>query len=118
MNRAPADHHPRGKNINKMNNTAEDKTVAIVSYITLIGWIIALILNSNQKTKLGAFHLRQTLGLYITGMILWWIPAVGWILNIIVFIFWLIGLINATQGEAKPVPIIGDFYQELFKGIG
>jgi uncharacterized membrane protein len=101
-----------------MNTTTEDKTVAIVSYITFIGWIIALVLNSNQKTKLGAFHLRQTLGLYITGMILWWIPVVGWILNIVVFIFWLIGLINATQGEVKPVPIVGDFYQELFKGIG
>lgn len=101
-----------------MNNTSEDKTVAIVSYITFIGWIVALVLNSNQKTELGAFHLRQSLGLFITGMILWWIPVVGWILNVVVFIFWLIGLINAIQGESKPVPLVGDFYQNLFKGIG
>lgn len=101
-----------------MSNSTEDKTVAIVSYITFIGWIIALVLNSNQKTDLGAFHLRQALGLFITGMILWWIPVIGWILNIVVFIFWLIGLINAIQGETKPVPIVGDFYQNLFKGIG
>ncbi len=101
-----------------MNNTSEDKTVAIVSYITLIGWIVAFVLHNNNKTALGAFHLRQSLGLFITGIILWWIPVIGWILNIIVFIFWLIGLINATQGETKPVPIIGEFYQDLFKGIG
>lgn len=101
-----------------MNNSTEDKTVAIVSYITFIGWIIALILNSNQKTDLGAFHLRQALGLFITGMILWWIPVVGWVLNIVVFIFWLIGLINAIQGEKKPVPLVGDLYQDIFKGIG
>lgn len=101
-----------------MNTTSEDKTIAIVSYITFIGWIIALILHSNQKTTLGTFHLRQSLGLYITGMILWWIPVIGWILNIVVFVFWLIGLINAIQGEAKPVPIVGVIYQDLFKGIG
>lgn len=101
-----------------MNNTTEDKTIAIVCYITLIGWIIALVLQSNQKTVLGAFHLRQALGLYITGMILWWIPVIGWILNIVVFVFWLIGLINAIQGETKPVPIVGDIYQDIFKGIG
>jgi uncharacterized membrane protein len=100
-----------------MNKSTEDKTVAIVSYITIIGWIIGLVLHSNNKTSLGAFHLRQTLGLYITSIILWWIPIIGWILNIIVFIFWLIGLINAVQGEEKPVPIIGEFYQNIFKGL-
>lgn len=98
--------------------SSEDKTVAIVCYIYFIGWIIALILHNNNKTSLGAFHLRQSLGLFLTSLILWWIPIVGWILNIVVFIFWLIGLINAIQGEEKPVPIVGDLYQDLFKGLG
>jgi len=101
-----------------MNTSTDDKTVAILSYITIIGWIIGLVLQSNNKTSLGAFHLRQTLGLYITWIILWWIPVIGWVLNIIVFIFWLLGLINAVQGEEKPVPIIGEFFQNIFKGIG
>jgi len=96
---------------------AEDKTVAILSYITPIGWIIGLILHSNNKTELGAFHLRQTLGLYILSIILSFIPIIGWILNIVVFIFWLLGLIYAVQGEKKAVPLIGDFIQNLFKGI-
>ena len=99
-----------------MNNTSEDKTVAIVSYITLIGWIVAFVLHNNNKTALGAFHLRQSLGLFITGIILWWIPVIGWILNIIVFIFWLIGLINATQGETKPVLLLGNFTRIYSKG--
>ncbi len=57
-----------------MNATNDDKTVAIISYITLFGWIIATVLHNNNKTELGAFHIRQTLGLYLTGIILWWIP--------------------------------------------
>ncbi|HET7537816.1 MAG TPA: hypothetical protein VFJ90_15260, partial [Candidatus Didemnitutus sp.] len=45
----------------------EDKTVAILSYITLIGFIIALVMHGSNKTKLGAYHLRQTLGFVISG---------------------------------------------------
>ncbi len=93
------------------------KTIAIISYITLIGWIIALIMHSSDKTSLGAFHLRQMLGLMIAAAILPWIPVVGWILSIIIFIFWIMGLVNACQGEAKPLPLIGDFFQNIFSFI-
>ena len=57
----------------------QSKTVAILSYITPIGWVIALILNQSKKTELGSFHIRQALLLMITGIILRWIPVVGWI---------------------------------------
>jgi len=100
-----------------MTDSSEDKTVAILSYITIIGWIVALVLHSNNKTELGAFHLRQGLGLYLTGIVLRWIPIVGWILNIVVFIFWILGLIYAIQGDKKAVPVVGDFYQSIFKGL-
>ena len=100
-----------------MNTQTEDKSAAILSYLFFLGWVIAIIIHSNNKTELGAFHIRQALGLYVTGVILWWIPIVGWILNLVVFVFWLIGLINAISGEKKPVPLVGDFYQDIFKGI-
>jgi hypothetical protein len=64
----------------------EDKTVAIVAYLTLIGFFVALIIHTNKKTKLGAFHLRQMLGFILTGiavvvceMILLFIPFLGWL---------------------------------------
>lgn len=100
-----------------MENIKEDNTVAIVSYITLVGWIVAFVLYGKNKTELGAFHLRQSLGLYLTGIILWWIPIIGWILNVLIFLFWIIGLIYAIQCEKKTVPIAGEFYQSLLKGI-
>mgnify|MGYP006277477799 CR=1 FL=1 len=100
-----------------METQTEDKTVAILSYITWVGWIIAIILHNNQRTELGAFHIRQTLGLYLTAIILWFIPLLGWILNLIVFIFWIVGLVNAINGQKQPVPLVGKLYQDLFKGI-
>ncbi len=93
------------------------KTVAIVSYLTLIGWIIALVLHLGNKTALGAFHLRQMLGLMLTALIFSVIPVVGWMLMLALLLFWALGLVSAIQGQKKPLPLIGDIYQQLFKVV-
>lgn len=100
-----------------MENKTDPKIIAIISYITIIGWVIALLLHQNNRSELGAFHIRQTLGLFLTGLILSFIPIIGWILGIIVFVFWIIGLINAINGEMKPVPVVGKLYQDIFRGM-
>jgi uncharacterized membrane protein len=98
-------------------NNSDAKVVAIISYITLVGWIVAIVLHNNNRSELGAYHLRQSLGLMLTMAVLWFIPVIGWLLNIVLFIFMIIGLIYASQEEQKPVPVVGEFYQNLFKGI-
>ena len=108
----------------------QGKTVGILAYCTLIGFIIALILNGDQsnKSSLGTFHIRQALGIFLTSfsigiasMVLVFIPILGWLVimgaYITVFIFWILGLIAAINGEKKVVPILGVFYQDLFKSI-
>ena len=103
----------------------EDKTVAILSYLTLIGFIVAIVLHGSKKTRLGTFHLRQSLGLLITAIACWvlniilaFIPIIGWITIIIVwlglFALWLMGLISAASGQTKPVPVLGEQYQKWF----
>ena len=106
-------------------SASEDKTVAILSYITLIGFIVAIVIHSNKKTKLGAFHLRQTLGLIISGIVfgvvafvLAFIPILGWLAIVAIwlgfFVLWLLGLIGAATGQLKPVPVLGASYQKWF----
>lgn len=103
--------------------TDNGKTVAIIAYITLVGWIIALIMNNGNKTALGSFHIRQSLGIMCVGVILAFISGIIgiWILSTIInlslLVFWLLGLISAVQGEMKPVPVLGEQFQEWFKGI-
>lgn len=91
----------------------EDKTVAILSYITLIGFIAAIVINSNKKTQLGAFHLRQTLGIFICTLPII-IPFLGWIWAVFVFVMWIMGLLSAIKGEMKPVPLLGPLFQKWF----
>lgn len=103
----------------------EDRTVAILSYITLIGFIVAIVIHSNKKTDLGAFHLRQVLGLIVCSVafgvcaiVLAFIPILGWILImagwIALLVFVVMGFIAAATGQKKPVPLIGDKFQLWF----
>jgi uncharacterized membrane protein len=103
----------------------EDKTVAIVAYLTLIGFIVAIIIHSNKKTKLGAFHLRQMLGFILTWVavvvcqfILIFIPILGWLAILVLWcsllVLWVLGLIAAINGQMTPMPVVGPLYQKWF----
>ena len=43
----------------------DGKTKAIIAHIYWIGWVIALIINSNQKDEISSFYLRQFLGIFL-----------------------------------------------------
>jgi uncharacterized membrane protein len=111
------------------SNADSGKTIAILSYITLIGWIVALVMHGSNKTSLGAYHLRQSLGLVVIAIAsmviripLLFIPYIGWLLSMLIgvglLIFWIMGLISAVNGEEKPLPIIGKPFQKWFASIG
>jgi len=110
----------------------DGKTIAIISYLTLIGWIIAFVMYGNNKSELVIYHLRQTLllmlvavAVYIAQTILLFILHIGWFLsvafmaiNIGLLVLWVIGLIGAVNGEEKPMPVIGEKAQQLFSKMG
>ena len=78
------------------------KATAIVAYIGWIGWIIAL-LAGQKDDEFAKHHLNQTLILNLIALI-----PIG-ITQIFAFILWIMGLINAFQGEAQPLPLIGNW---------
>jgi NADH:ubiquinone oxidoreductase subunit 2 (subunit N) len=126
---------------NQPMTSDEDKTVAILAYITLIGFIIAIVQHSSNKTKLGAYHLRQAVGFMITGiamsiiLVLIALPMLSMrtsvadyamFIYLISFVIWIglfvcliISIINAASGRLKPAPIFGRLFEKwlinLFK---
>lgn len=107
------------------NQTVQDgKMMAIISYITVIGTLIAFIMNQNKHNYFASFHIRQAIGIFVVWLLVNFIQRYtdfGWldtILSIGVFILWIFGLIGAIQGEEKPVPFLGDQFQEWFRNIG
>lgn len=107
---------------------AEDKATAVLAYLTLIGFLAAVIIHWNKKTRLGAFHLQQALGFHLTcivagfcDVILAFIPVVGWVclgaLWLALLVLWISGLTAALRGQRKPMPLAGPLFQEWFAGL-
>lgn len=97
----------------------DKKVTGILSYCTIIGWIVAFVAGDKEGAKL---HINQglviavlELGLGIVGAILGLIPFIGVIFGFIVGLLELgllalviLGIYYAATGEDKAFPFIGD----------
>ena len=113
-----------------MENVSDSnaKTAAIVSYITLIGWLISYFALNKPKSSLANFHLRQNLLLMLCAIVFQLVafaitialPFIGILFSLVSIgfvVLWVMGLIAAINGEEKPMPLIGEKAQELFKNL-
>ncbi|MCU4163407.1 hypothetical protein [Carboxylicivirga caseinilyticus] len=106
----------------------QGKIIAIVSYITLLGWIIALIMRQSERpqSEISRFHLRQALGINLLVFLvsssqyffaLLYLGFIGTLLSFAVGILWLIGLIAAIQGRFRYIPFVGKWFEDTFNFI-
>ncbi len=108
-------------NIKRSN--IDPKWIAVISYLALPGWIVAMVLN-NPRSELASFHIRQSLGILLLGTIAGFvhrIPFAGDLASatggILVLILWISGMVAALKGEIRLAPILGESFQDWFKGI-
>jgi uncharacterized membrane protein len=121
--------------MNDFSTKDDGKTAGIVSYFTIIGWLIAYFaMYKDNKTALASYQLRQTLLYHIVSIVIYY--AAGailaaiffswsislysiliWVINLGLLIMWIVGLIGAINGDQKPIPLIGDKAQSMFSNI-
>ena len=100
-----------------------EKTLAFVSYLYLIGLLIAYLNNGQQKNPVVNFHIRQSLGLWLSFFLLGYFVGNfdSWMITLpfwgcfLVLIFY--GIATALNGKTIPVPLVGKLYQNIFKNI-
>ena len=96
-------------------NNSTVKLITILDYIGIL-WILGLFVEKDNPAV--KFHTNQGLILFIYGVIvgvasaiLGLIPFVGGIiaalLSLSCFALMILGIVNAAQGQCKPLPIIG-----------
>ena len=107
-----------------MENLDKSKNTAIVAYLTLIGSIIAIFMNQEEnKSDFASFHIRQALGLFISFFLLGYFVgyANSWTATsafyLFYFILWIYGFTGALQGQKRRLPLVGNFFQSLFKSL-
>ncbi|EDP72596.1 hypothetical protein FBALC1_15882 [Flavobacteriales bacterium ALC-1] len=96
---------------------SDGKNVGVIAHITFIGWIIAIVMNSSNKTEFGSFYIRQMLGLVLIAIVTSFIPFLNFVMWIVLLIAWVMSLISALGGEKKTTFLLGDQFQEWFKSL-
>ena len=105
------------------NSVEEGKIAAITSYVLVVGVLIAMSMNSENKNSFASFHIRQALGISLTfislGLIIsnfdsLMISAPMWIS---VSVLWSYGIFSAINGTTKPIPLLGNYFQKWFKSF-
>ncbi len=122
--------------LNELNNTADttsefsqedieqNKVMAILAYLS---WLVLIPIFAAKESKFARYHVNQGLVLAIVEIINWVvfgilgrIPVLGlifvlieWLISIVCFVFAILGIVNAANGKAKELPIIGKF--KIFK---
>ncbi len=121
---APAAPPPPGAVIPEAADVEKNKIFAILSYLPPFLFLVPLL--AARESKFAMYHCNQGLVLtlaaiafgivnMVLGMILVFIPFIGWflmfVLHLAVFVGTLalavIGIINAANGVCKPLPVIG-----------
>lgn len=98
----------------------DPKTASIIVYITWIGLLIA-ILSADKNEPFFKHHLNNALVILIASTVvgligapLCFIPIIGGLVvfaaEIFLFVCMIMGIVNAVNGECKPLPIIGDIH--------
>ena len=107
-----------------MNETIEKgKTIAITSYILVVGALIAMSMNSENKNAYASFHIRQALGLSILFVAIgytlsgFWNPMIVYPFWIFMSVLWGYGLFTAITGQMRPLPLVGGLFQKVFKNL-
>jgi len=102
-----------------MNQTTidEGKTIAIISYITLLGTLIAYFMNNSKKNEFAKFHIGQALRAWLAGIvitiianILISITGIGLLsyLQYAGLVLAILGFMNAMNGKVEKIPLVGN----------
>lgn len=107
----------------------DNKTLSIISYITVIGWVIAFFIGKEKADNLLKYHLKQALGVVVLSLILSLLiqivaialPTLAWIVSTVLYIisigYMVIGILNAVSEKQKPLPVIGQWADKAFSFI-
>lgn len=105
--------------LGKTSTGIQPNVAALLSYI--LGFITGIIFILIEKeNKFVRFHAMQSIvtfaGLFVIGLVLGFIPVIGWmllpVLWILELVLWIVLMIKSYQGERFKLPIAGDIAEK------
>lgn len=102
--------------------TKDGKLLAIVAHFWVIGTIAAWILNLKKGNEFTAFYVRQMIGFQLLGFLIEFVVGkisgtIAFVLGGLLLVFWVLSLIGAATGKLKLMPVVGEYFQKLFRSL-
>ncbi len=96
-----------------------ENVAGLLCYV--LGWISGIVfLLIESENKFVRFHAIQSIIVFgvlsVAGIILNWIPFIGWIVPAVVFILWVVLMVKAYQGTRYKIPWAGNLAERLMGG--
>jgi uncharacterized membrane protein len=95
---------------NDAAKSSGDSLLYLITY--LLTWLtgILIFITAGQKDKRLKFHSLQAILLGIVLFILAWIPFIGWLIGVLLWLYGLyIGYQGGYEGKDIEIPVIGPF---------
>ena len=91
-------------------------------FLTWLGFLIVFLTKKDDHYAMHYAKQGLVLGIgwviaSVAGFALAFVPVVGWILQgtlwVVLFVFWIIGIVYSLSGEEKDIPIIGSMAEKF-----
>ncbi len=99
------------------------KNTAIIAYLTIVGAIIAITMNTEPKHDFARFHTRQAFGIHLLFHAfalfssVWYNQYGLYGLYLCYIILWFYGFLGALNTKKQLIPVIGSYFQKWFTFI-
>jgi uncharacterized membrane protein len=97
-----------------------DNVAGALAYVTIIPAIVFLVMDQYNKRPFVRFNAFQCICLAVVAFglsVIMIIPILGWIVGIVgdltLFVFWIICIMKAYQGQLYKVPVIGNYAEKF-----
>jgi len=103
----------------KSNTVSDDKVLAAVATIPLVGLIIYYAMpDASDMVKHYAKQSNALLAINLITMVLSFtiiLAVISLPLSLLAFILWVVLLVKALQGEKYTLPVVGEYFDKLLK---
>ncbi|HEX5282718.1 MAG TPA: DUF4870 domain-containing protein [Bryocella sp.] len=120
----PGPQYPPGAPPPAIGQGLSSNAAAAISYITFIPAVIFLVVAPYNRDRFVRFHAWQCIALTVVAVVIgivfamlgiiglhvmfWMLFLIHRLIDLVIFVFWLIALIKASQGQWYKIPIVGD----------
>ena len=92
------------------NDVEANKVMAALSYVWILSIIFLLVKKDSTFVQ---FNAKQGVVIFSDSLILGFVPIIGWLLNVVLLVFAIMGIVAAWQGKTTKLPLVSTVAEQI-----